>query len=247
MPSGVIVWPACARSSASVRGRSSGGGSMPHALDGVARRRLGEDAPATRSCSCTRVSDSDRSARCPRCAWLASRVSAVPRIAAATRPPMPRTRRGTSSNTTTMTIAPATANPTRPSWRAESRRGGSTSEVVVDQAARLHQRVADRGADEAEAAAASASLLMRSDAGVVAGTSPIAGHVVVRSARPSTKLHSSVTERRRQRRAAARALPMVLVILARLRMMPASASRRATSVVVEAATVATSKPAKASR
>src|SRR4051794_27861825 len=65
-------------------------------------------------------------------------------MAAATRPLM-MTSTGNSTSTTTMTIAPATAVtlldfgvPVAP------------HEVVVDEPARLHQRVADRAADEAE-------------------------------------------------------------------------------------------------
>ena len=128
-------------------------------------------------------------------------------------------------------------------WRMTSARPAAL-DVVVDQPARLHQRVGGRRADEAEAAPlellGQRGRLRRDRRDLAPSTAaPAARRRPARTTR-SAPPRSSTS-------AAARAFAIAASILARLRTIPASAISRATSSSPNRATAAISKPANAAR
>ena len=157
-------------------------------------------------------------------------------------PPLMSTITGMSSST--MMIA------TTPAMRAEASRDAAElgmteagGEVVVDQAARLHERVADRRTDEPEAAALEvlAHRLRTRFAGRQVGErrEPVLDR---RPADEAPQVADGIVELEPRPRVADRR-----VIFARLRTIPASAMHRSTSSSLNAATTTGSNPANAAR
>ena len=255
MPAGVIVGPAAARSSASVRGPSSGGGSSLHPLDGVADDRLRQRGHRLVAAVHGGVSRRVRAARCPRGGASASRSSDWPRMADGDAAAHQHDHGDHQQHDddddrsghghTLVSVGHAARRSLVAA--ARSRRAGALGvaeaarQMVVDQAARLHQRVADGRPDEAEAAALQrlAHRLRGRRAGRHLGERRPSGSAPGRRRRSPTGRRPGSSSSSH-----ARALPIAAATLARLRTMPASARQRASSSGPKAATTSGSKPAK---